>query len=237
MCRSNGRYLGRIHRLPAGVLHQVGSGWLYHQSVFLMKYLNLYAGLGGNRAQLPEYVQVTAVENDPAIAGVYRGLYPLDTVIVGDAHQFLIDNFDQYDFIWSSPPCQTHSKMMKATRHKTRRYPDLALYQEILFLQHFCTTPWAIENVKPFYQPLTPPSFTIGRHMFWSSGVVHGVEAPAQPADFINLSNLEGMRKMQDWLGIHYDKPIYYKGNHCPVQVLRNCVHPVIGRKIFEALT
>ncbi len=38
-----------------------------------------------------------------------------------------------------------------------------------------------------------------------------------------------------DWLGIHYKENIYYEGNHCPAQVLRNCVHPVLGMQILEA--
>ena len=94
-----------------------------------MKVLNLYAGLGGNR-KLWEGVEVTAVELEPKIAAVYKRLYPDDTVVVADAHQYLLDHHDAFDFIWSSPPCQTHSKMAKATRHKhLRRYPDMSLYQ------------------------------------------------------------------------------------------------------------
>jgi len=101
-----------------------------------MRVLNLYAGLGGNR-KLWDGAQVTAVENDERIAKVYKRLNPNDIVVVGDAHQYLLDHADEFDFIWSSPPCQTHSKMNKATRHKTRRYPDMTLYQEIIFLKHF----------------------------------------------------------------------------------------------------
>lgn len=40
---------------------------------------------------------------------------------------------------------------------------------------------------------------------------------------------------MQDWLGIHFDENIYYEGNHCPTQVLRNAVHPEVGKIIYEA--
>ena len=73
-----------------------------------MNVLNLYAGLGGNR-RLWDEVKVTAVEFNADIANVYCHLYPADNVIVGDAHQYLLDNFKNFDFIWSSPPCQTHS--------------------------------------------------------------------------------------------------------------------------------
>lgn len=96
------------------------------------RFLNLYAGLGGNRKNL-ENVQVVAVEKDKKIAKIYQRLFPNDIVIIGDAHEYLLENFENFDFIWSSPPCQSHSRMMKATRHKSKKYPDLKLYEEIIF--------------------------------------------------------------------------------------------------------
>ena len=38
-----------------------------------------------------------------------------------------------------------------------------------------------------------------------------------------------------EWLGIHFEENIYYEGNHCPTQVLRNCVHPLVGEQIMRA--
>lgn len=197
-----------------------------------MKVLNLYAGLGGNR-KLWENVEVTAVELEPRVAAVYKRLYPDDTVVVADAHQYLLDHYDQFDFIWSSPPCQTHSKMAKATRHKhLRRYPDMSLYQEIIFLQHFFKGKWVVENVNPFYTPLIEGK-RIGRHYYWANFDVGDYEEP-MPKDFINLANLAGKKKLMDWLGIHYEENIYYGNNHCPAQILRNCVHPNEGLSILR---
>lgn len=197
-----------------------------------MKVLNLYAGLGGNR-KLWEGVEVTAVENEPKIANVYTRLYPDDTVVVGDAHQYLLDHHEEFDFIWSSPPCQTHSRMAKATRHKLRRYPDMALYQEIIFLQHFYKGGWVVENVKPFYELLIPGAL-VGRHVFWSNFDIPDYKEDT-PKNFVNLANLAGKKKLMDWLGIHYEENIYYGKNHCPAQILRNCVHPNVGKAILEA--
>jgi DNA (cytosine-5)-methyltransferase 1 len=196
-----------------------------------MKVLNLYSGLGGNRKKW-ENVQVTAVEFDPRIAAVYKRLYPDDEVIVGDAHQYLLDHHHEFDFIWSSPPCQTHSKMMKATRHKKARYSDMSLYQEILFLQHFHVGSWVVENGKPYYEPLIKPT-ALGRHLFWSNFEITAFDTP-QPPNFINLANNEGKKILMDWLDIHYEENIYYGNNHCPAQILRNCVHPLVGEHILN---
>jgi len=113
-----------------------------------MNCLNLYAGIGGNR-KLWTDCRVTAVEINPDIAGVYQQLYPDDKMIVGDAHQYLLENFHRFDFIWSSPPCQSHSKM-RICNTKVRVFPELSLYQEIIFLKRFVQNPWVVENVVPY---------------------------------------------------------------------------------------
>lgn len=198
-----------------------------------MKVLNLYAGVGGNR-KLWEDVEVTAVELDPRVAAVYSRLYPDDTVIVEDAHQYLLDHYDEFDFIWSSPPCQTHSRMAKATRHNLRRYPDMSLYQEIIFLQHFFKGKWVVENVVPFYEPLIEGK-RVGRHYYWANFDVGDYSEPT-PENFINLTTLQGKQLLMDWLGIHFEENIYFERNHNPSQVLRNCVHPNEGLEIYKRM-
>jgi len=197
-----------------------------------MKVLNLYAGIGGNR-KLWKDVEVTAVEIDPKIAAIYQDFFPNDTVIVGDAHQYLLEHYKEFDFIWSSPPCQTHTKLVKFTRHKLSRYPDLKLYEEIILLKHFCKVQWVVENVVSYYEPLMKPH-KIGRHYFWSNFPITATDVK-RPSNFINTCNVEGKKALQDWLGIHFDGNIYYKGNHCPAQILRNCVHPKLGLNIFNS--
>lgn len=199
-----------------------------------MKVLNLYAGLGGNR-KLWEGVTVTAVENHQAIAEVYISQHPNDEMIIGDAHEYLLKHYSKFDFIWSSPPCQSHSRMNKFTRHNTVRYIDASLYQEIILLQNFFKGYWVVENVKPYYKPLIEPQ-TIGRHCFWSNLSIDTNFDLPNPPNFINLATVESKKKMMDWLDIHYEKNIYYGKNHCPVQILRNCVHPKLGLHIFNQL-
>ena len=134
--------------------------------------LNLYAGIGGNRVSW-DNCDVTAVEYDPKIADVYTNRFPEDKVIVGDALAYLLKHYLEYDFIWLSPPCQSHSTIINSqyTRASYKaKLPDMTLYQIILFLQgHGRKTKWVVENVKPYYTPLIEPTVIIDRHLYWSN--------------------------------------------------------------------
>ena len=133
-----------------------------------LKVLNLYAGIGGNR-KLWEDVDVTAVELDPAIAAIYQDYFPDDKVVIGDAHQYLLDHFKEYDFIWLSRPCPTHSRArFWGWSKKKPVYPDFRLYEEIVFLTHHHKGLYVSENVIPYYKPLIE-GVKIGRHMFWAN--------------------------------------------------------------------
>src|SRR5690606_187273 len=83
------------------------------------------------------------------------------------------ENYDQYDFIWTSPPCQTHSSFRQNIGVRFRGvkpvYPDMMLYQEIIFLQYNFKGHYIVENVNPYYKPLIEPSFELDRHNFWSN--------------------------------------------------------------------
>lgn len=144
-----------------------------------MKILNLYCGEGGNREFWGNEDDITSVENDPNIAAKYKSLYPDDTVIVADAHEYLLDHYKDFDFIWSSPPCQSHSRTNYFINSivKRSRYPDMSLYQEIIFLQQFAKCYWCVENVISYYQPLIPCQ-VIGRHQIWANFKIPQIEMP-----------------------------------------------------------
>ena len=134
-----------------------------------MKVLNLYAGIGGNR-KLWQDVEVTAIELDEQIATIYQDYFPDDKMIVGDAHQYLLDHYKEFDFIWSSPPCPSHSRARKwGWSDKKPIYPDIGLYQEVLFMEHRIKAFWIVENVIPYYKPLIIPKAIVGRHLFWAN--------------------------------------------------------------------
>jgi DNA (cytosine-5)-methyltransferase 1 len=111
----------------------------------------------------------------------------------------------------------------------------MKLYEEIIFLQHFFKGKWVVENVKPFYETLIKPTSTSGRHIFWSN-VNFNVDEEKSPKGFINKSNNKGKEDLMSWLDIYYEEKLYYQGNHCPCQVLRNCVHPKVGNHIMTEI-
>lgn len=191
------------------------------------KVLNLYAGIGGNR-RLWQNAEITAVEYNPEIARVYKSLYPQDAVVIGDAHQYLLDHYKEFDFIWTSPPCQSHSSMRQNIAVRFRgtpaKYPDMSLYQEIIFLQYNFSGLWVVENVRPYYEPLIKPTAELHRHMFWSNFEI-------KQADFTK-SKLRSAQipDLQEYLG--FDISGHRIQNKR--QVLRNCVLPELGNHVFS---
>ena len=186
-----------------------------------LKVLNLYAGIGGNR-KLWQNVEVTAVELYADIAKIYQDFYPDDKVIVDDAHEYLLKHFKEYDFIWTSPPCPTHSDIRRMAldvgKYDNYLYPDMALYQEIIFLQHFAKGYWVVENVRPYYTPLIPPSVEMHRHYFWCNFAV-------QPYKVIDKRNHHEVGNNTILYG--YDLSRYkFKDKR---KIIRNMVNPEVG--------
>lgn len=192
-----------------------------------MKVLNLYAGIGGNR-KLWEGCEVVAVENDPVLARVYADLFPDDEVIVADAHQYLLDHYKEFDFIWSSPPCQSHSSFRFNINVRFRgtppKYPDMTLYEEIIFLKHHAICPWVVENVKPYYEPLIQPDKVLQRHLFWANFDISDKEFSK---DRIRSAQIPDLQKLHG-----YDLSNYRISNKR--QVLRNIVNPELGLHILN---
>jgi DNA (cytosine-5)-methyltransferase 1 len=48
-----------------------------------------------------------------------------------------LEHFKEFDFIWSSPPCPTHSRIQTSFKNRNtwKQYPDMKLYEEIIFLE------------------------------------------------------------------------------------------------------
>ena len=197
-----------------------------------MKILNLYACLGGNRYkwnEVKEDIEVTAVEWDEELAKLYQERFPNDKVIVADAHQYLLDHYKEFDFIWSSPPCPTHSRLVTSNKNKIKmKYPDMKLYQEVIFLDNFFKGKYVVENVIPFYTPLIP-SKKRGRHLYWTN-----FNLPNDINERPPIGISQGVNEVKRLCEFH-DYDFYkYKGKQPTNKIARNLVDYKAGKTIFE---
>jgi DNA (cytosine-5)-methyltransferase 1 len=195
------------------------------------------SGLGGESNEWDdEKYQITHVEIDKKIADNLALRKPNRHIVNMCAFEYLLNCYKEFDFIWFSPPCQGNSRMIRSGRNRKPRFPDLRIYELKIFLDYNFTGDYVIENVIPYYEPLIEPTAKISRHLFWSNFPIDSKIEINQPLDFINRGSVADAQIFKEWLGIHYEGNIYYNGNHCPVQVLRNCVHPKIGNHILKQL-
>lgn len=208
------------------------------------KVLNLYACLGGNRYKWNEVakeanidLKVTAVELDQELAILYQDRFPNDKVIVADAHQYLLDHYKEFDFIWTSPPCPTHSRARYwgiGANGKNPVYPDMKLYQEVIFLNYHFKGKFVVENVIPYYEPMLNP-IKRGRHLYWTNFLlpsnlnersyrISGNKAIPQKDEVKNLCEF-------------HDFDFYkYKGEQRTNKIARNLVDYEAGRTILETV-
>ncbi len=203
-----------------------------------MKILNLYAGIGGNRKLWTpngNEHEITAVEINPEIAKIYQDFFPNDKIIIADAHEYLLNNFEKYDFIWSSPPCPTHSRIRNIAGvgrgQNEPVYPDMKLYEEIIFLKNIYMSSgtnfkglYCVENVISYYYPLIEP-LKLHNHYFWTNFFISPLE---------NIKRYIGKGKIKQWQGNLKFDISKYKLNNRKDQVLRNCVIPELGLHILN---
>lgn len=201
----------------------------------MIKVLNLYACLGGNRLKWDDVskdagieIEITAVELDSELAKLYQERFPKDKVVITDAHQYLLDHYKEFDFIWSSPPCPSHSRARFARASTTTAiYPDLKLYEEVIFLDNYFEGKYVVENVIPYYEPLIPAKKR-GRHLYWTNFNL--------PSDLKerNSGIMEGKDEVARWCEFHDYNFYNYKGQQRTDKIARNLVDYEAGRTIFE---
>lgn len=193
-----------------------------------IKILNLYAGIGGNRKLWNGNMEVTAVGNVPEIAKIYQDFFPNDKVIVADAHQFLLEHFNEFDFIWSSPPCPTHTRfrfLIQQQEGAKYKFPDMKLYEEIIFLKYWFKGKWVVENVISYYDPLIKP-FKSGHHYFWSNFPISNKKMNARLIRR-DENHTKKRQKLWGFENIKGDNPFLQ-------QIINNCVEPELGLHIFN---
>ena len=192
-------------------------------------------GIGGNRKNWGGNDEITAIEINSDIAKIYQDNYPNDKVIIGDAHQYILEHFREFDFIWTSPPCPSHSRVRKMLRFKKKKdgtiyeqnkpiYPDMTLYQEIILLDNYYDGLYCVENVKPYYEPLIEPQI-LGRHCFWANFEIPKVKVEPR-------GSFDSIEELQNKLGFDLTK---YKGINKKL-LLRNCVEPEVAEIILNSV-
>ena len=133
-----------------------------------------------------------------------------------------------FDFIWSSPPCQSHSKV-RMMASKSGSYdavmPDMKLWSEIIFLQNFTKNTdikFVVENVKPYYEPFVKPTAKLGRHLFWANFEIPETEIKDGLTHNERGSSEKGYFDLRE-----------YKIKHRKDQIIRNCVDPNVGQYVL----
>ena len=170
---------------------------------------------------------ITAVEFDPKIASIYKDFFPQDEMVVGDAHAYLLEHFKEFDFIWASPPCPTHSTInhlfTKGKATNPVKYPDMKLYEEIILLKYHFKGKWCVENVISYYDPLIKPQ-EIDNHYFWANFFIPNFPTGCRE----HYGGYEALAKAK---GFDISK---YSGIH-KIKTLRNCVNSHLALHIFHA--
>ena len=202
-----------------------------------MRILNLFAGIGGNRTLWGDKHQITAVEYDPNIVKMYEERFPYDEMIIADAYEFCEDHYTEYDFIWASPPCQTHNKSMYRPNVK-KRMPDFKLYEMIFFLQQWCECKWIVENVEVIDEVIRHNS-QVGRHLIWCNFLIPNKKFPKSYKTKTYIGS-DGKKhnggladlSLAELIKLH---KINIKISH-PLKrsILRNCVDYRIGKYILD---
>jgi len=230
---------------PEGDVEKLDAEPLADKDLEDWKILNLYAGIGGNRKLWGNEPDVTAVEYNEQIADSYQQFFPDDEVVVADAHEYLEEHYDEYDFIWSSPPCPTHSRMQKTAvaaakqgntgainHNKQPEYPDMRLYEEIIFLEHFFDGYYVVENVNPYYEPLIEPQES-DRHYFWSNFEIGRPSGNVEREPITQLTDMDEDAHAKR-LGYELDK-IPNPQDYPRHKILNNCIHPEVGKAILDS--
>lgn len=137
-----------------------------------MRLLDLFccaggAGMGYNRAGF----EVVGVDINP------QPRYPFE-FHQGDALQYLLEHWQEFDALHASPPCQAWTR---AQRIQGREHPDYIKSTRAAF--KLIGRPWVIENVvgAPLVNPITLcggsfPALQVYRHRLFESS--HAISAP-----------------------------------------------------------
>src|SRR3990167_2672923 len=106
--------------------------------------------------------------------------------------------------------------------------PEIALYQEIIFLKHWFKGKWCVENVISYYDPLVPP-IESNSHYFWCN-----FPFPSMP------NYVRGIKRKDEEdfarekvVGFDLSKYKFPTKRHRRT-LINNCVEPEVGKHILN---
>lgn len=202
-----------------------------------MKILILFGGIGGNRTLWGDEHEITAIENDSDIANIYKKRFPEDILYKTDALEFVENKLDNYDFIWASPECKTHSRLNLPLAKQRNKMPvipdDKSLYGLIRWLKKFCHGMWVVENTQDYLGFLIRPTVNLGRHFYWSNFPI-----PVKKFSILKDMDHKSWRQLCEFHSINpalLPNTLIWDRNHDKRRtILRNCVDYRIGKYILD---
>jgi DNA (cytosine-5)-methyltransferase 1 len=164
---------------------------------------------------------------------MYKERFPNDIVIVCDAHKYLLDHYKEFDFVWTSPPCPSHSRI-RFNQAKGRNddvykaeYANMMLYQEIILLDNYFEGKYLVENVIPYYEPLIPAKKR-GRHLYWCNFLLPNSLNERK----VNIGS--GTDEVNKLCKFHEIDLSGYKGEQRKDKIARNLVDYEAGKTILS---
>ena len=125
---------------------------------------------------------------------------------VSDAHQYLLDHYKEFDFLFGLRRRVLLIAELAQCKKK-KIYPDMALYQVIIFLKHwFRGKVFSISTIIPYYKPLIESVSTENahRHCLWTNFWVQDMEKPIKK--LATCKAPEERKMLQEEFGFNLDK-------------------------------
>ena len=107
------------------------------------------------------------------------------------------------------------------------KYPDMKLYEEIIFLQTFFKGKYVVENVIPYYEPLIHAQKR-HRHLYWTNFILP-TKLTKREARISTGTN--EVKKLCEFHEFDFYK---YKGSQPTNKIARNLVDYEAGKTILE---
>ena len=108
------------------------------------------------------------------------------------------------------------------------KFPDMKLYEEIIFLDNFFNGKYVVENVIPYYEPLILAKKR-HRHLYWTNFNLPNKLTDRKNPDFSRVKDVVGV--MSKFHNYDFRK---YKGEQRINKIARNLVDYEAGRTILE---